>query len=85
MFYSLSLISFNFHLKLLGDIVSASLLTTKNLKVFIFLYIFVNQLKQQKWKHDQYILFSRYKVLHLGNIIEVPTMNSKAAGSLIDS
>jgi len=36
-------------------------------------------------KPDQCILFSRYKVLHLGNIIEVPTMNSKAAGSLIDS
>lgn len=36
-------------------------------------------------KPDHYILFSRYKVLYLGNIVEVPATNSKAAGILIDS
>lgn len=36
-------------------------------------------------KPDHDILFSRYKVLYLGNILEVPAMNSKAAGILIDS
>lgn len=35
-------------------------------------------------KPDQYI-FSSYKVLHLANIVEVPAVNSKAAGILIDS
>lgn len=36
-------------------------------------------------KHDQYTLFSKHKVLHLGNITEVPTTNFKVAWSLIDS
>lgn len=36
-------------------------------------------------KPDQCTLFSKYKVLHLGNITEVPNTNSKVAGSLTDS
>lgn len=36
-------------------------------------------------KPDQCTLFSKCKVLHLGNITEVPTTNYKVAGSLIDS
>lgn len=36
-------------------------------------------------KPDQCTLFSKYTVLHLGNITEVPTTISKVSGSLIDS